>query len=349
MRLPGRPSIKPTTAQGHTTRNRALPTTRFPRRHRGRYASDCRASGTRSYIIAVVSGLFLAVGTLAWGAPPQPAALKVAATIFPLYDLVRQVAGPAVEVVLLVPPGSSEHTFTVKPGTVRAITGCTAIFAIGHGLDDWVARLAREAGVPRTIVLDTGIPLRHGYSEKPSNGPARSQAASQDAVDPHYWLAVPNAIRMVQTIAEALAQLDLPAQADYQQRAAAYLEQLRHAEVEIRRLLTDLPRRDIATFHRAFDYFAEAYGLTVVAVFEPVPGKEPGPRYVEAFQRQVRAHNLRTVFIEPQLSEAALRGLTQDLGITLRKLDPLGGSPGVESYIAMMQFNATQIATALRE
>jgi ABC-type Zn2+ transport system substrate-binding protein/surface adhesin len=55
------------------------------------------------------------------------------------------------------------------------------------------------------------------------------------------------------------------------------------------------------------------------------------------------------VFIEPQLSEAALRGLSQDLGITLRKLAPEGGVQGVESYIALMQYNATQIAAALRE
>jgi len=143
--------------------------------------------------------------------------------------------------------------------------------------------------------------------------------------------------------------VDPPRQADYQQRAAAYLEQLRSAEAAIRRLLTDLPRRDIATFHRAFDYFAEAYGLHVVAVFTPAPGREPGPRYVEAFQRQVRAHRLRVVFIEPQMSEAALSGIAQDLGLTLRQLDPLGGMPGVESYIAMMQFNAAQIAAALQE
>jgi ABC-type Zn uptake system ZnuABC Zn-binding protein ZnuA len=84
-------------------------------------------------------------------------------------------------------------------------------------------------------------------------------------------------------------------------------------------------------------------------VFEPAPGKEPGPRYVEAFQRQVRAHKLRTVFVEPQLSEAALRGLSQDLGITLQKLDPEGGVQGVENYIALMQYNAAQIAAALRE
>jgi ABC-type Zn uptake system ZnuABC Zn-binding protein ZnuA len=273
----------------------------------------------------------------------------VAATIFPLYDLVRQVAGPAVEVVLLVPPGASPHTFTVKPGTARALTGCIAVFTIGHGLDDWTTRLAQEAGVKRTIVTDAGITLRRGYSEHHRAGQAQSQTATHDAVDPHYWLSIPNAILMVQFIAEIFAQLDPAAQADYQQRAVAYQEQLHSTDGEIRRLLADLPRRDIATFHMAFAYFAEAYGLKVVAVFESVAGKEPGPRYVEAFQRQVRAHKLHTVFIEPQLSEAALRGLSQDLGITLQKLAPEGGVQGVESYLALMQYNAAQIAAAPRE
>src|SRR5215468_6568472 len=183
MRLPDKPSIIPKTSQGG------------------------QSISVRSRImIAVMSGLLLAVGTLAWGAPPQPASRKVATTIFPLYDLVRQVAGPALEVILLVPPGTSEHTFTVRPGTIRAITGCTAIFAIGHGLDDWVARLAREAGVPRTIVVDAGISLRRGYSRNHSDGHAGARPASQDAVDPHYWLAIPNAVRMVQNIADMLAQ-----------------------------------------------------------------------------------------------------------------------------------------------
>ena len=299
--------------------------------------------------LAVMSGLLLSLSTLAWGAPTPAAPLKVAATIFPLYDLVRQVAGPAVEVVLLVPPGASPHTFTVKPGTARALTGCIAVFTIGHGLDDWATRLAQEAGVKRTIVTDAGITLRRGYSEHHRAGQAQSQTATHDAVDPHYWLSIPNAILMVQFIAEIFAQLDPAAQADYQQRAVAYQEQLRSTDGEIRRLLADLPRRDIATFHMAFAYFAEAYGLKVVAVFESVAGKEPGPRYVEAFQRQVRAHKLRTVFIEPQLSEAALRGLSQDLGITLQKLAPEGGVQGVESYLGLMQYNAAQIAAALRE
>ena len=177
-----------------------------------RWCAGCAKLAT----LAVVCGLLLSVGTLAWGVPPQAAPLRVAATIFPLYDLVRQVAGPAVEVVLLVPPGASPHTFTVKPGTVRALTGCVAVFTIGHGLDDWAARLAQEAGVQRTVVTDARVPLRRGYSEHHDTGHPGSHAAAPDAVDPHYWLSIPNAMLMVQSIAEVLGQLEPSAQADFQ-------------------------------------------------------------------------------------------------------------------------------------
>ena len=274
--------------------------------------------------------------------------LKVAATIFPLYDMLRQVAGPEVEVVLLVPPGASPHTFAIKPGTIRALTGCQAVFAVGHGLDDWVIRLAREAGVKRLILTDKGISLRRAGSESHDSRHHVAHATPHAGVDPHYWLSVPNALLMVEHIAASLGQLKPADQALYQRRAGAYQDELRAADAAIRALLADLPRREIATFHMAFGYFAEAYGLHVVAVFEPAPGQEPAPRHVEAFQRSIQTSNLRTVFIEPQLSEAPLRSLSRDLGITLQILDPNGGSEALPTYIAMMQFNARQIAAALR-
>lgn len=311
--------------------------------------SGRRPVSAKASRVFLVSCFLLAVCPILSMAPPDAAPLKVAATIFPLYDLVRQVAGPSVEVTLLVPPGASPHTFTVRPGTVRALAGCAAVFTIGHGLDTWITRLAREVGISRTIVTDTGIPLRKGAQAHQHTGHTHRAQAASESVDPHYWLTIPNASLMVQTIATALGELDPSAATAYQQRALAYQEQLRGVDADIRRVLADLPRRDIATFHMAFAYFAEAYGLNVVAVFEPAPGKEPSPRYVEAFQRQVRTHKLRVVFVEPQLSETALRGLTNDLGITLRPLNPDGGMPGVDSYIALMQYNATQIAAALRE
>jgi ABC-type Zn uptake system ZnuABC Zn-binding protein ZnuA len=70
---------------------------------------------------------------------------------------------------------------------------------------------------------------------------------------------------------------------------------------------------------------------------------------VREFLRQVRDHQLRVLFIELQLNAASLQALARDIGVGLTLLDPLGGSAGREHYLAMMRFNAAQIAAALRE
>ena len=312
----------------------------------------------RAVLVLIVRIMVLVSSLLAWPEMSAVAAprLKIAATIFPLYDLVRNVAGPAVDVVLLLPPGASPHTFEPRPGTMRALTGSTVLFAIGHGLDDWAVRLAQGANVQQTRIVDQQITLRpathvhtdHGHAAASSHT-ARRPSEGQAGMDPHYWLSIANAVHIVHTIAETLGTLDAAAREDYRQRMTAYVGQLHSLDGEIRSLLADLPRRQLATFHAAFDYFADAYALEVVTTFEPVPGQEPSPRHVEAFLKQVRVHNLRTLFIEPQLPHTALQSLARDLDVTLKELDPNGGSAGRDSYIAMMRFNAAQIAAALRE
>jgi ABC-type Zn2+ transport system substrate-binding protein/surface adhesin len=69
---------------------------------------------------------------------------------------------------------------------------------------------------------------------------------------------------------------------------------------------------------------------------------------VEAFLRQVQVHRLTTLFIEPQFDQGMLEQLARDLGVTLKILDPLGGTKGREHYIDMMRFNAAQVASTLR-
>jgi ABC-type Zn uptake system ZnuABC Zn-binding protein ZnuA len=267
-------------------------------------------------------------------------AVKVAATIFPVYDIVRQVAGGSVDVVLLLPPGASPHTFEPTPAAVRNIAGAQTLFVIGHGLDDWAARTARGAGVMHIVPVDDGIALRQ-FSEA-------SNDAGPQAVDPHYWLSIANGMTIARTVATEIERL-VPERRDEVERAlAGYVMKLEAADLEIRRLLANAPTRRIATFHDAFGYFAAAYSLDVVATFEPFPGKEPGPRFIQEFQRKVRAAGIRVLFSEPQLSVEAIRPIARDAGVTISVLDPIGGVPDRESYIALMLFNAQQVAAALK-
>lgn len=286
----------------------------------------------------------------------EPAGPKVAATIFPLYDLVRQVAGGKAEVILLVPPGASPHTVAFKPSMMRELAGSAAMFAIGYGLDDWAVRLAADAGVQQVVpahggkALPTEVHAEHHHGEAGHGEHGASHGRGETGgVDPHYWLSIPNAVHMVEVIAATLGRLDPKGQRGYVQRAANAVRALRAADRDIRRQLADLPRREIVLFHAAFAYFAAAYDLHIVATFEPTPGREPGPLHVREFLRRIRDRQLRTLFVEPQLDDTPLRELARDIGVGLTLLDPLGGGAGRDHYLAMMRFNAAQIAAALRE
>jgi ABC-type Zn uptake system ZnuABC Zn-binding protein ZnuA len=277
------------------------------------------------------------LGVAAPAAETRGDTVKVAATIFPVYDIVRQVAGSVADVVLILPPGASPHTFEPTPASVRALTGARALFVVGHGLDDWAARLARGTGVRRLVRVDDGIALRRAATD-----------AAHGGVDPHYWLTAANGKAIARVAAAELERLAPDRRVEIRRSLATYLARLDAADAEVRRLLADLAERRIATVHDAFGYFADAYGLEVAAVFEPYPGLEPGPRFVVEFQRKIRASRVRVVFTEPQLSVDALRPIARDLGVTLGVLDPLGGMPGRAGYIELLLFDARAVAAAAR-
>lgn len=282
----------------------------------------------------------LLVSALAAGcAAPAPSVPRVAATIPPLADIVREVAGSSAAVIRILPAGASPHTFEPSPGTARELTRARTIFAIGHGLDDWVVTLAAASGVSRVVRVDAGLKMRPVAHRETSEG--------DEVVDPHYWLSCANAKRIAATVERELASL-FPDQAGaFALRRAKYGVRLDSLDAEIRSTLEHLPSRDIATFHDAFEYFAADYGLRVVAVFEPYPGREPGPRFVRDFERKIRQAHVRAVFAEPQLSVDLLKPVVKDLGVRLSVLDPLGGASGRDTFVDLMRFNARQIVESL--
>lgn len=296
--------------------------------------------GIRAWAVA---GAVL-LGAISPGCRPAPAAPelpRVAATIFPLFDIVREIGGPDVQVSVILPPGANPHTFEPTPGSVKELAKAATIFRIGHGIDDWSAAMAQSAGVATLVTVDDRIALRHfAPSESDLDHPTPGN------IDPHYFMTIRNARQIAITVESALLRIVPLAARRLAERRSAYLRGLDRAELEIRGLLSSLSNREIATFHNAFGYFADEYGLKIVTVFEPFPGQEPGPQDIAAFQRRVRENHLPVIFAEPQMSTDGIAPIARDLGVKLSMLDDMGGVRGRETYIELMLFDARQIAAA---
>jgi zinc transport system substrate-binding protein len=103
------------------------------------------------------------------------------------------------------------------------------------------------------------------------------------------------------------------------------------------------------TFHDAWYYFADEFGLDVVATFEPAGGKEPTPQSLTELEDVIRREKVKVLFTEPQLSIQSLQPLLDDLQVTTAVLDPLGNAFNNQTYLDLMRQNAHQIAEALKK
>lgn len=296
---------------------------------------------------------------------PDGANVKVAATIFPVYDLVRIVGGEQVRAELILPPGASPHTFDPTPSELKRLQGADLVFTIGEGIDAWAAGIAENIPGSKIIELNRGITLREAADHDEHEDEAgddgnvvpadndeeheSDEADEHETFDPHYWLDPFNAIIMTEVITEALVELD-PAQAEvYRTNAETFITRLRQHDALWQEKLRQLPKRDLVTFHDAFFYFADHFGLRVLATFEPFPGKEPTPSYLRELQEAIEEHNIRHMFTEPQLYGASLKQFAKDNNVSISVLDPLGGVAARASYIELIDFNVNALHDALQQ
>ena len=315
-------------------------------------------------------GLLLAAGALAAcgaGTPAAPSGRPVAvATIAPLGDLVRSVAGPGWTVRTVIPPGTSPHVFEPEPSDLRKLVDARLVVVAGAGYDDWMRRAlaacasrarvhdaAESIGIgPGRARAEAGARDDHDHAEPEADehGPEAGHEGHSHGVlgeDPHWWLSPVLAAKSLGPIAESLAAADPAGAEGYRRRARETGESYLALDREIATALAPLRGMRFVSAHRAWVYFADRYGLVEAASIEPVPGREPSPRALKALVDEGRRGGLGRLFTEPQFPPAAARVVAREAGLALTLVDPIGGVPGRETYPALMRFNAAAFTRSL--
>jgi ABC-type Zn uptake system ZnuABC Zn-binding protein ZnuA len=270
-----------------------------------------------------------------------PARRQAAATVFPLYDLARRVAGDRLDVRLILAPGLDPHDYEPRPQDVVGLADAGLIFAVGLGLDPWAQGLARSAGAGEARVFELG-PLMDPILAPPG------LVRKEPLIDPHFWTDPVRAQRAVDVIVEALSGLDPEGAPFYRERASAIRRSIQGLHAEVARQAETWPHRRVITFHGSLFYFAARYGLQVVGVVQPVPGTEPSAQHVEALLAELRAPEPAALFSEPQLDSQLARSLARDAGVELHTIDAIGGGPAAASYEELIRGIARTLDAALR-
>jgi zinc/manganese transport system substrate-binding protein/manganese/iron transport system substrate-binding protein len=156
-------------------------------------------------------------------------------------------------------------------------------------------------------------------------------------------------MRYVEKIRDGLIEVD-PSGADlYRANAAAYLDELDALDKETATAIESIPpeRRKLVTFHDAFPYFAERYGLEVVGVVVESPGREPSARELADLSDEIRAQGVPTVFAEPEYDAKMLEIAAEDAGVEVKTLLSHAFTSDVHSYVELIRFDVQQLVEGL--
>ena len=166
------------------------------------------------------------------------------------------------------------------------------------------------------------------------------------AFDPHFWMDVDFTIQAVEAIRDELSRLDPDGADDYRERADAYIAELREVDTEIRELLGGLPeeRRYLVTFHDAYGYFADRYGLTILGFLVEGPEEEPSASAITELVESITELGIPFVFTEPQFSARVIEQIARDTGTSIRTIPSGGLAEEYPTYVEFLRAIANGIA-----
>ena len=314
---------------------------------------------------AFVFGLARAAGGPPPGAEAEPARpLRVVATIFPVYDWVREVVGTnaaAVEVSLLLDGGVDPHSYQPTAVDLRRVAGCDLFVHVGGESDGWVAPALAAAPNPRRRVLallDALGPAVRAEEDHEGHTDHEGHEGHEPAVDEHVWLSLRRAALCAKAIAEALAAADTARGASYRAGAEAYAARLAALDADYAAAVAAAPRRTLVVPDRfPLRYLADDYGLSCHAAFEGCGAEaEASFQTIARLAREadaLGAHAFLTMEGADRRLAEAVRKATATRDQDIVAFDSMQSTTAAEvaagkTYLGTMRANLAALAAALR-
>ena len=248
-------------------------------------------------------------------------------SFFAMYDFTRAIAGDAFDVLLLMPQGASVHHWEPSAQDMVLLSGAAAFIYHGSGMEHFTKTL-RNSLEGHLVFIEASADVKPRL----------------DTGDPHLWLNPLYALRIKETIKEALVDID-PESADiFEANFEEAARRLRELDEAYRKASADFVRRDIVVSHRAFGHLSYAYGLNQ----KPIEGLgvriDPSPARMADIITFIQENGITTIFYDkdPGLALAVANAT----GTKAVMLDTFEGITG-DDYFTVMWRNLEVLIAAL--
>ncbi len=278
--------------------------------------------------------------------------LKIISTVFPPYDLARQIAGDNADISILLPPGSESHTYEPTAKEILEIQNCDIFLYIGGENEQWAEKIisSNKSDSVKTVKL---IDCVKTLEEADLHEEEHHEEHSHEA-DEHIWTSPKNEQLMLTAVYDAICEADPENKAVYTKNKDSYNEQLSELDKAYKEAVDNAKNKTIIIADKfPFRYLAEEYGLDCYAAFSSCSDEsEPSAAAMTSLISKIKEQNIPVVYYLEFSSTKVADTLCSETGASSLMLHSCHNvskedlEKGI-SYVDLMKQNLENLKTAL--
>jgi zinc transport system substrate-binding protein len=237
---------------------------------------------------------------------------RVLVTHSPYNYFVSRLTQGKVEVVALVPPGASAHTFEPTPKQVIQSANSDIWFRTGETFEIQ-ALTPLKSHAPAMLVVD----LRTGIDME---GLPAHRCGDHEHADLHFWLSPLAMKQIIKTMANSLIEVYPEIKEAIQDSEIALTNELDQLVITMKTILDLAPNRTIMVSHPAYGYLCRDFKLDQLSIESE--GRDPTPQKLTKIIQAAREKKINRIFIQPQHSKKGAEVIAKELGAEVIELDP---------------------------
>jgi len=323
------------------------------------------------------------------GAPETSGAstFHIVATIFPIYDWLREIVGESenVELTLLLHNGVDLHSYQPSVDDIIKISTCDVFIYTGGESDLWVYDVLKSATNEDMLVINLldalgdravieeiieGMEHDHGHEHHHDHDHEHDHShdhehdyshdynyAHEAVLDEHIWLSLKNAKLLCAYLELALSELDSGNAGFYAANAAGYIARLDALDEEYAQVVSAAGCDTLLFADRfPFRYLVDDYGLSYFAAFSGCSAEtEASFETVIFLARKLDELGLSHIMIIDTSDGALARTVSQSSSGKNQNILALNSMQAVSaveisagiSYLSIMEDNLTVLKAAL--
>ena len=272
--------------------------------------------------------------TLAVGATPAAAKVRVVASTSDLASIAEYVGGDNVKVERIAFGKMDPHFVEILPSYMVKVARADIYLKVGLDLDYWANRIIDGSQNGSLVIVDCSqavVPLQVPTTRvDPSMGDIHIRG------NPHYWLDPENGLLIAESIATALKNVDPDNIAAYDEGLESFRATLEAGMTRWKQRAATLDGLEIITYHNSWPYFSRFSGVVVAGFIEPKPGISPTPSHTAMLIDLAKKRGIKVIGKEPYFSDRTPKHIARETGASVVELPTsVGGVKGADDYITL--------------